>query len=143
MRQQVSSIPSVASRNTPKDRIDKQARPSGIDVIGAIPWGTHFCQFYNPQADLSENLVPYFEAGLGAGEACLWVTGAKLEAQQAEALMIDAVPEFNKFISSGQMEIVAIADWYAPAMPSIRTPCCRGGSTRKPAPGSAALQACV
>ncbi|WP_167399885.1 hybrid sensor histidine kinase/response regulator [Massilia violaceinigra] len=90
------------------------ARQSGIDAVGAIPWGTHFCQFYNTEADLTETLVPYFEAGLGAGEACLWVTGRKLEAEQAEALMIDAVPGFKKFISSGQMEIVSIADWYAP-----------------------------
>ena len=94
--------------------MDKLARPSGIDAIGAIPWGTHFCQFYTTQADLTETLVPYFEAGLGAGEACLWVTGHTLEAQEAEAMMIDAVPGFKKFIASGQMEIVSMSDWYAP-----------------------------
>ena len=90
------------------------ARQSGIDVIGAIPWGSHFCQFYYTQADLTETLVPYFEAGLSGGEACLWVTGHKLEAQKAEALMVETMPGFKKFIASGQMEIVSISDWYSP-----------------------------
>ncbi|HEX8611081.1 MAG TPA: MEDS domain-containing protein [Telluria sp.] len=94
--------------------METSVRQSGIDVIGDIPWGTHFCQFYNTEADLAETLVPYFEAGLRAGEACLWVTGRKLEAQKAEALMIDAVPAFKDAISSGQMEIVSISDWYVP-----------------------------
>jgi hypothetical protein len=89
-------------------------RQSGIEAVGEIPWGAHFCQFYGSQADLTETLVPYFEAGLRAGESCLWAAGDKLAAQKAEALMTDAVPEFKKFISTGQMEIVSTADWYTP-----------------------------
>lgn len=89
-------------------------RKSGIDAVGDIAWGAHFCQFYGGEADLAETLVPYFEAGLRAGESCLWAAGDKLEAQKAEALMTDAVPEFKKFISTGQMEIVSTSDWYAP-----------------------------
>ncbi len=90
------------------------ARQSGLDAVGAIPWGSHFCQFYNNEADLTETLVPYFEAGLRDGESCLWVTGHSLEAQKAEYLMTDAVPEFKKYISSGQMSIASISDWYKP-----------------------------
>ena len=94
--------------------MENSARQSGIDAVGSIPWGSHFCQFYNSDADLTETLVPYFEAGLRGGEACLWVTGRTLEAQRAEALMTDAVPEFKKYISSGQMQIASIYDWYSP-----------------------------
>ena len=89
-------------------------RRSGIDAVGDIPWGAHFCQFYHTESDLTETLVPYFEAGLEAGESCLWVAGRKLEAERAEALMTDAVPEFKQYITSGQMEIVSISDWYNP-----------------------------
>ncbi len=87
-------------------------RQSGIEAVGSIPWGSHFCQFYNDEADLCETLVPYFQAGLRDNESCLWVTGHTLEADKAEWLMTQAEPEFKKFIASGQMAIVPISDWY-------------------------------
>jgi C4-dicarboxylate-specific signal transduction histidine kinase len=94
--------------------VQKSIRKSGIEAVGDIAWGAHFCQFYGSQADLAETLVPYFEAGLREGESCLWAAGDQLEAQKAEALMTDAVPEFKKFLSTGQMEIVSTSDWYTP-----------------------------
>ena len=94
--------------------MDSLARPSGIPVIGNIPWGSHFCQFYRTGADLAETLVPFFEAGLASNESCLWVTGDNLEAEAAESLMVDAVPDIKKRFSSGQMQIVSIKDWYTP-----------------------------
>jgi signal transduction histidine kinase len=82
--------------------------------VGDIPWGTHFCQFYGTAADLADTLVPYFDAGLRSNEACLWVTGDRLQAETAESLLIDAVPEFKKHFSEKQMEIVPVKDWYLP-----------------------------
>jgi hypothetical protein len=100
----------------PYEGIDMQyqSRQSGIPAVGDIAWGTHFCQFYREQADLTETLVPYFEAGLRNNESCLWVTSEKLEADVAEDLMVDALPEFKSYLSSGQMEILSIRDWYEP-----------------------------
>jgi len=89
-------------------------RSSGIAPVGDIPWGSHFCQFYRTGEDLAETLVPFFEAGLRSNESCLWVTGDSLEADKAEALMVDAVPAFKHMLSSQQMQIVSIADWYTP-----------------------------
>jgi signal transduction histidine kinase/CheY-like chemotaxis protein len=91
-----------------------QARESGITAVGSIPWGTHFCQFYRTKEDLAETLVPYFEAGLKANESCLWVTSERLEADIAEDLMINAVPDFKHRLSSGQIQIISIKDWYKP-----------------------------
>ncbi|MEN3363629.1 MAG: hypothetical protein V7606_903, partial [Burkholderiales bacterium] len=79
-----------------------------------ISWGTHFCQFYRTKEDLAETLVPYFEAGLKANESCLWVTSERLEADVAEELMVSAVPDFKRYLSSGQMQILSIRDWYLP-----------------------------
>jgi len=45
-------------------------RNSGIEVIGNVPWGTHFCQFYQTKQDLIETLVPYFKTGLEKNEGC-------------------------------------------------------------------------
>jgi hypothetical protein len=47
-------------------------RPSGIDVVGEIPWTTHFCQLYVSWADLLEVVAPYFAAGLAGNERCMW-----------------------------------------------------------------------
>jgi len=44
--------------------MNKNLRSSGIDIIGDVPWGTHFCQFYQTKEDLMDILVPYFKAGL-------------------------------------------------------------------------------
>jgi len=91
-------------------------RPSGLAPVGDIPWGSHFCQFYRTGEDLAETLVPYFEAGLRHNESCLWVTGDALEKDEAESRMVAAMPEFKSQLSSGQMEIVSIKDWYKPGV---------------------------
>jgi hypothetical protein len=52
--------------------ISTALRPTGIDVVGDKPWGTHFCHFYEAGRDLLDTLVPYFKAGLENKEFCLW-----------------------------------------------------------------------
>ena len=42
----------------------QELRKSGIDVLGEIPWGSHFSYFYQTTHDLLDTLVPYFMAGL-------------------------------------------------------------------------------
>ena len=58
-------------------------RDSGISVLGQVPWGTHFCQFYQTQQHLAEVLVPYFKAGLENNEFCVWVTSEAMTCDQA------------------------------------------------------------
>ncbi len=87
-------------------------RKSGIDVVGAIPWGTHFCQFYQTQADLVDVLVSYFTAGLEDNEFCMWVTAHPLMEIDAAAAMRRAVPGFDACLERGQIEIVPYSEWY-------------------------------
>ncbi|QOY95500.1 MEDS domain-containing protein [Massilia sp. UMI-21] len=87
-------------------------RRSGIDAVGDIPWGAHFCQFYQSEQDLIETLVPFFTAGLAANEACLWVTSGVLDVQKAKTLLAQSVPDLDDYLASGQIEIVSISDWY-------------------------------
>ena len=90
-------------------------RNSGIDVIGAVPWGTHFCQFYATRQDLVETLVPYFKAGLEANEFCMWVTSAPLQVEQAMAALRAAAPEVDDYLRDGQIEILDYSQWYTPS----------------------------
>ncbi len=85
---------------------------TGIDIIGAVPWGTHFCQFYQTKADLLDTLVPYFKAGLENNEFCMWITSDPLSAQEAGQAMRRAMPDFADRLARGQIEILPHTDWY-------------------------------
>ncbi len=89
-----------------------QLRNSGIDMIGDVPWGTHFCQFYGSDQDLIETLVPYFRAGLEANEFCMWVTAEPLGVEHATKALRKAVPDLDRRIKSGQIEIIPYTEWY-------------------------------
>ena len=47
-----------------------EIRKTGVDVVGEMPWGTHFCLFYETKADLLEISVSYCKAGLESQEFC-------------------------------------------------------------------------
>ncbi len=61
-------------------------RKSGVPLIGDLPWGSHFCQFYQTKNDLLDILVPYFTAGLNNNEFCLWAVSAPLDVNNAKKL---------------------------------------------------------
>ena len=85
---------------------------SGIGVIGKVPWGTHFCQFYRTQQDLIDILVPFFKAGLENNEFCVWVTSEPLEKKEAKAALAAVIPDIDNRLRSGQLEIIQYNDWY-------------------------------
>jgi PAS domain S-box-containing protein len=89
-----------------------QLRKSGIEVLGDIPWGSHFCQFYETKKDLLELLVPYFKAGLESNEYCLWVTCDPISVEEACTAMKDAVIDFDWYLNNKSIEIFPCRDWY-------------------------------
>jgi PAS domain S-box-containing protein len=92
--------------------VEDETRPSGIEVIGNVPWGTHFCQFYRTKQDLIDILVPYFKAGLEHNEFCMWVTSEPLMVAEAQEAMREAVAGFDKYLSDGQIEMLTHDGWY-------------------------------
>lgn len=91
--------------------MEKKLRNSGVGIIGDVPWGTHFCQFYQTENDLKEILVPYFKAGLEKNELCVWVTPRNLKKTEAiEALRKD-IPDIDAYLEKGQIEIFSCEDW--------------------------------
>jgi PAS domain S-box-containing protein len=87
-------------------------RKTGIGSLGSVPWGTHFCQLYQTREDLLDILVPYFKAGLENNEYCLWITSAPLGQQAARQAISASMPDFDRYVQRGQIEIVPHTQWY-------------------------------
>ena len=89
-----------------------ELRASGIDIVGSIPWGTHFCQFYETRRDLIAIVAPYFKSGLENSEFCIWITPETLGLEEAKQVLRKSIPDFEAYFQKGQIEIVSYADWY-------------------------------
>ncbi|MBI4835612.1 MAG: MEDS domain-containing protein [Planctomycetes bacterium] len=87
-------------------------RDSGIALIGSLPWGSHFCQFYQTKKDMLDVLIPYFRAGLENNEFCVWVTSDFLTKEDVLNAMKKDVPNFPKYLEKHQIEIFPYTDWY-------------------------------
>jgi hypothetical protein len=87
-------------------------RNSGISLVGELPWGSHFCQFYTTQQDMTDIVVPYFRAGLESNELCIWVTSDFLTTEDAVKALKHGVPNFSDYLGNGQIEVFPHTDWY-------------------------------
>jgi len=83
-----------------------------MDILGNMPWGTHLCVFYESKEDLLDILVPYFKAGLENNEFCMWITSEPLTVNDAQEAMRRAIPDFDRFLNIGQIEIIPYDNWY-------------------------------
>ena len=90
----------------------EKARKTGISIVGDVPWGTHFCQFYETQQCLLDILVPYFKSGLENNEFCMWITSEPLDGESAKKAMRQAMPDFDRYLAQGQIEIIPYTEWY-------------------------------
>ena len=84
----------------------EQLRQSGIEGLGEIEWGSHFCQFYETKEDLLELLVPYFKAGLENNEYCLWIIADPMTIDDALRGLQKTVPDFQKYLQKKSIEIL-------------------------------------
>lgn len=87
-------------------------RDTGLQGVGRVRSGSHFCIFYETENDLLEILVPYFKTGLIANEYCLWVV-APYEfhsTAEAEEALAQALPELSRYMAEKRMEIVSYQD---------------------------------
>lgn len=87
-------------------------RKSGIDVLGNIPWGKHFCLFYETEQDLLETLTPFVHAGLESNEFCVWAISEPLTTDDARRALNKAIPSFGKYLRERRIEIIRDHEWY-------------------------------
>jgi C4-dicarboxylate-specific signal transduction histidine kinase len=92
--------------------IESQLRKSGIEVVGDVPWGSHFFMFYETKEDLLDTLVPYFKAGLETGELCLWVVSEPLTEDEARDALRESVTEFERYVADHSIEILRGRQYY-------------------------------
>jgi DNA-binding CsgD family transcriptional regulator len=98
--------------NWEKSAPEDQLRPTGIEPIGKIPWGSHICMFYDSPRDLIEAAIPYFKAGIERNECCIWAVSQPLAADQAKAALRAGLSDFDRLTERGAFEIVHSSDWY-------------------------------
>jgi PAS domain S-box-containing protein len=89
-----------------------ELRKTGINVVGDMPWGTHFCHFYETKGDLLDTLVPYFKAGLESDDFCVWVISEPVTPEDAWDALRGAVPELDRYFSQRSIEIIQAREWY-------------------------------
>ena len=91
--------------------IPAKLRSSGIVSVGDVPWGTHFCHFYETREDLLDILIPYFKAGLENNELCMWIVCDPVAEADGHRALRNAVPEFDRRLAAGDIEIVLHSQW--------------------------------
>jgi DNA-binding CsgD family transcriptional regulator len=91
-----------------------ELRRTGLPAIGNVPWGSHFCIFYETKKDLCDILVPYFKAGLENNELCISYVGSHefLTANDAKDALRKELPDFDRLAQEGQIEIVPREKWF-------------------------------
>ena len=89
-----------------------ELRRTGIDIIGDMPWGTHFCHFFETKQDLLDTLIPYFKAGLEEKECCLWLVSLPLTVEEAIGALGQAVPDIGRYLQDGSMELLPHVEWF-------------------------------
>jgi DNA-binding CsgD family transcriptional regulator len=87
-------------------------RPSGLSVLGQMSWETHYCLFYETAEDLLDTVVPYFRAGLAGNEFCMWAVSEPLTLEDARAALSRGIPDFDRHLAAGSMDIVPGRAWY-------------------------------
>ncbi len=89
-----------------------EMRKTGVDAVGDIAWGTHFCLFYETTADLLETVVSYCKTGLENREFCLWVVAEPLSWEDARHALKRVVPDLDQYLADRSIEIVTAREWY-------------------------------
>jgi len=88
-------------------------RKSGISVVGDVPWGTHFCSFYETKQDLLDILIPFFKTGLESNEFCLWIVSSSelLTMQEASNALQEVLPDLHRYMAEKSIELIG-HDWF-------------------------------
>ncbi len=93
--------------------ISPDKRKAGLSLIGDVSWGTHFGLFYQTEKDLLDILVPYIRAGLANNESCVWVISRPLGVEVVKKALKNALPSFDEYVQSGQVDIIPSRKWHA------------------------------
>src|SRR4030081_3424470 len=95
---------------------------TGIEILGNIPWGGHLCVFYETKLDFFDIMVPYLSAGLENKEFCLWILPPPVPQQEALEALKRGVPDLDRHLSNGDIELVSEDHWFREGANMIELP---------------------
>src|ERR1044071_9959055 len=81
-------------------------RPTGLRVLGEVPWGQHVGFFYEEKEDLFDVCIPFLTAGLESHEVCFWVIARPLTKKDAWAALGRAVPALEQYRADACIDII-------------------------------------
>lgn len=84
----------------------------GCTQAPPVPWGSHFCSYYQTTSELQQLMFAYLHAGLQDHEGCLWVLPPWLTPTEATTALQWVIPQVYDYLSTGQLELIPAADWY-------------------------------
>ncbi len=87
-------------------------RRTGLAVVEDLPWGSHFCHFYETREDWLAIVVPFFKAGLEDHEFCLWVVPNSVTMEAGKEALRAALPDLDRYLADGSLEMVRREDWF-------------------------------
>lgn len=105
-------MPPPKTTRSPEQPGESAARETGIRFTGPLPWGAHICLFYETKEDLLDAAADYFKAGLESNEYCIWAVSEPIAAEDAKTALRAAVPDFDRRLAAGQIELLPGRDWY-------------------------------
>ena len=108
----VDALRRYKTESSQQNAADPALRQTGIRVMGNILWGAHICVFYETKEDLLDTAVFYFEAGLQSNEFCVWAISDPITEMDAKNALRLAVPDLDRHLAAGQIEILQGAEWY-------------------------------
>jgi PAS domain S-box-containing protein len=109
-----SARPTSRAHRTEARTMPPELRSTGISVVGDVPWGTHFCTFYETTQDLLDILVPFFKTGLENKEFCLWIVSNSelLTIEEAMNALRRVRADLDGDLSQGRIELVHHDQWF-------------------------------
>ncbi|MGB9929390.1 MAG: MEDS domain-containing protein [Methanosarcina sp.] len=91
--------------------MEEKSRNSGVDAVGKIRCGTHFCQLYQTEQDLMDIVIPYTAAGLENNEFCIWILPDILVMEEAKKAL-KKIPNIDTYFEKRQIEIISFSDFH-------------------------------
>lgn len=93
--------------------IDAHLRPLGRGHR-LIPWGAHLLVLHTSDFTLDMTVTRYLEAGLIAGEACLWITASDSPADRIRRAAYRTGSPIAAFVDTPVLTTVSFREWYLP-----------------------------
>jgi len=94
------------------DPMATEMRKTGIDVIGDMPWGTHFLSLLRYESGSPRHVDLILQGRIGKRRVLPVVVAEPLKVGEAIDALQNAMPDIDRYLADSSIEIVSAGDWY-------------------------------